>query len=73
MAGTVEGKVAVVAGAARGQGRGQAVTLAEEGAEVITVAEPAGGGPSNSTSDEELVAEELLVEEVPIDGMCGVY
>ena len=24
-------------------------------------------------SDEALVAEELLVEEVSIDGMCGVY
>jgi NAD(P)-dependent dehydrogenase (short-subunit alcohol dehydrogenase family) len=44
MAGTVEGKVAVVAGAARGQGRGHAVTLAEEGAGVVTAAGPAGGG-----------------------------
>ncbi|MGI8447387.1 MAG: mycofactocin precursor MftA [Streptosporangiaceae bacterium] len=24
-------------------------------------------------ADESLVAEELLVEEVSIDGMCGVY
>jgi len=24
-------------------------------------------------SDDELVEEELLVEEVSIDGMCGVY
>ena len=24
-------------------------------------------------TDEELVEEELLVEEVSIDGMCGVY
>ena len=30
-------------------------------------AEPASG------ADESLVAEELLVEEVSIDGMCGVY
>ncbi len=30
-------------------------------------AEPAAG------QDEELEAEELLVEEVSIDGMCGVY
>jgi mycofactocin precursor len=73
MAGTVEGKVDFVAGAARGQGRSHAVTLAEEGAEVVTAAGPAGGGASNSTSDEALVAEELLVEEVSIDGMCGVY
>jgi mycofactocin precursor len=27
----------------------------------------------NVTSGDELLAEELLVEEVSIDGMCGVY
>ena len=73
MAGTVEGKIVFIAGAARGQGRSHAVTLAEEGAEVITAAEPAGGGAGNSISDEAVVAGELLVEEVSIDGMCGVY
>jgi mycofactocin precursor len=26
-----------------------------------------------ATSSEELTGEELLVEEVSIDGMCGVY
>jgi mycofactocin precursor len=26
-----------------------------------------------AAEDEALVAEELLVEEVSIDGMCGVY
>ncbi len=26
-----------------------------------------------STADEALVEDELLVEEVSIDGMCGVY
>ena len=72
MAGTVEGKIVFITGAARGQGRSHAVTLAEEGAEVVTAAGPAGGGAGNS-SDEALVAEELLVEEVSIDGMCGVY
>jgi len=25
------------------------------------------------TSDEQLVEEDLLVEEISIDGMCGVY
>ena len=49
------------------------MTLAAEGAGTITAAGPAGGGASNSISDEALVAEELLVEEVSIDGMCGVY
>ncbi|TVT20181.1 mycofactocin precursor MftA [Amycolatopsis acidiphila] len=27
----------------------------------------------SQTRDEALVEEELLVEEVSIDGMCGVY
>lgn len=27
----------------------------------------------SETRDEALVEEELLVEEVSIDGMCGVY
>ena len=34
-----------------------------------TVTEPAGTVPE----DAALVEEELLVEEVSIDGMCGVY
>ena len=72
MAGTGEGKVVFITGAARGQGRSHPMTLAAEGAGTITAADPAGGGASNS-SDEALVAEELLVEEVSIDGMCGVY
>jgi mycofactocin precursor len=36
--------------------------------------EPAGPGRvSDRAGEEALVAEELLVEEVSIDGMCGVY
>ena len=31
------------------------------------------GEPASPAEDESLVAEELLVEEVSIDGMCGVY
>jgi mycofactocin precursor len=30
-------------------------------------------GTTTATSPEEPVAEDLLVEEVSIDGMCGVY
>ncbi|MHA7651862.1 mycofactocin-coupled SDR family oxidoreductase [Mycobacterium sp. ML4] len=37
MTGRVEGKVAVVTGAARGQGRSHALRLAEEGADIIAV------------------------------------
>jgi (+)-trans-carveol dehydrogenase len=37
MAGRVEGKVAFVTGAARGQGRSHALRLAQEGADIIAV------------------------------------
>ncbi len=37
MPGRVEGKVAFVTGAARGQGRSHAIRLAEEGADIIAV------------------------------------
>jgi mycofactocin precursor len=36
---------------------------------VVAGAEEAG----HSVGDEALIADELLVEEVSIDGMCGVY
>jgi mycofactocin precursor len=48
--------------------------------EVIELPRPAGSSPPRSpVQDEappvqdELVEEELLVEDVSIDGMCGVY
>src|SRR6202011_2319987 len=37
MAGRVEGKVAFITGAARGQGRSHAIRLAQEGADIIAV------------------------------------
>lgn len=43
---------------------GQAATISQTGDEAAAVP------PSD---DETLVSEELLVEEVSIDGMCGVY
>jgi mycofactocin precursor len=42
-----------------------------------TAPEPASEEAPEATasqpSDEELVLEDLLVEDVSIDGMCGVY
>ena len=38
-----------------------------------TPAEQRAAGAASPVADESLVAEELLVEEVSIDGMCGVY
>jgi mycofactocin precursor len=35
--------------------------------------EPADRAFGDRPGDEALVADELLVEEVSIDGMCGVY
>jgi mycofactocin precursor len=31
------------------------------------------GGEIVTTTPDEVVAEDLLVEEISIDGMCGVY
>jgi mycofactocin precursor len=47
------------------------VTVAgtEQAAQATAVAEPAGATPDGDL----LVIEELLVEEISIDGMCGVY
>ena len=35
--------------------------------------DPAVGAEARLVGDEVLVEDELLVEEVSIDGMCGVY
>lgn len=45
-AGRVAGKVALITGAARGQGRSHAVTLAREGGDIIAVASTTSGVPS---------------------------
>jgi mycofactocin precursor len=37
------------------------------------MAETAQAVPTESDADPEVIVEELLVEEVSIDGMCGVY
>jgi len=38
-----------------------------------TAAEPPGEETAAEPPGEELVVEDLLVEDVSIDGMCGVY
>ncbi len=35
--------------------------------------EAPGDEPVADTDDEQMVEEELLVEEISVDGMCGVY
>jgi mycofactocin precursor len=61
------------------QGAEEAVMTEQAVMEPATaVAEPehrnlVAGDTGPVTEDEALVAEELLVEEVSIDGMCGVY
>jgi mycofactocin precursor len=45
--------------------------MAEQAAQVAQAAQAAPAAPAAET--EELTSDELLVEEVSIDGMCGVY
>ncbi|MBA3605759.1 MAG: mycofactocin precursor [Acidimicrobiia bacterium] len=39
----------------------------------VTVGSDDAAGHEPTTAGEVLVEEELLVEEISIDGMCGVY
>jgi SDR family mycofactocin-dependent oxidoreductase len=59
MAGRVEGKVAFITGAARGQGRSHAVRLAEEGADIIAVdiCGPVGSNPQIEPATPDDLAE----------------
>lgn len=65
MAGRVAGKVALITGAARGQGRAHAVRLAREGAGIIAVdlAGPLPGVPYDSPTPADLDETVRLVEE----------
>ncbi len=49
--------------------------MTEQAVNEATPAEPelAGEEAVDRAAEEALVADELLVEEVSIDGMCGVY
>jgi SDR family mycofactocin-dependent oxidoreductase len=64
MAGRVEGKVAFITGAARGQGRSHAVRLAQEGADIIAVdvCEDMPGMPYAGATQEDLAETVKEVE-----------
>ncbi len=51
----------------------QATTEAAPAPEHEAVVQVIRHADEKSVADEALIAEELLVEEVSIDGMCGVY
>lgn len=63
--GRVEGKVAFITGAARGQGRAHAVRLAEEGADIIAidVCRPIETVDYQAATEEDLAETERLVKE----------
>lgn len=63
--GRVDGKVAFISGAARGQGRSHALRLAEEGADIIAVdlCEDVATNPYPLAREEDLAETALLVEK----------
>jgi SDR family mycofactocin-dependent oxidoreductase len=64
MAGRLEGKVALITGAARGQGRSHAVRLAQEGADIIAVdiCQDIESNPYPLATPEDLKETQRLVE-----------
>ncbi|WP_324274870.1 mycofactocin-coupled SDR family oxidoreductase [Blastococcus brunescens] len=64
MSGRLDGKVAFITGAARGQGRAHAVRLAREGADVLALdlAGPLPGVPYDSATPDELAETAAAVE-----------
>ena len=64
--GRMDGKVAFITGAARGQGRSHALRLAEEGAEIIAVdlCRPVDTVPYVMPTPDDLAETAKLVEEL---------
>jgi SDR family mycofactocin-dependent oxidoreductase len=74
MGSRVAGKVALITGAARGQGRAHAVRLAAEGADVIVVdvCAPLPSVPYDSATPEDLVQTVKEVEELDRRAVSGI-
>ncbi|SEB46787.1 mycofactocin-coupled SDR family oxidoreductase [Rhodococcus jostii] len=66
MTGTLDGKVALITGAGRGQGRSHALRLAEEGADIIAIdiCKPIDSVPYPMASSEDLDQTIRLVEKL---------
>ncbi|QTJ66728.1 mycofactocin-coupled SDR family oxidoreductase [Rhodococcus sp. ZPP] len=64
--GRVEGKVALITGAARGQGRSHAIRLAEEGADIIAldICDQVASADHTMGTEEELQETVVLVEKL---------
>jgi (+)-trans-carveol dehydrogenase len=71
--GRLNGKVAFVTGAARGQGRAHCVRLAEEGADIIAIdiAGPMPGGHPRPATPEQLEETRHLIEKTGRRAVVG--